>query len=295
MSENGEKHAVSGVYHPVGVTGALRAAGLSPRKSLGQNFFLNRRLLEDMVSLAGVSADDTVFEIGPGLGALTRVLARRAKKVVAVEIDEKLTRIARANVLDFENVRIVHGDFLKMDETAFLELVGEGPVRVASNLPYYATTPMLLHLLQWRRHILSMTVLVQKETVARLAASPGSKAYGALAVLIDRYARIQKGFDVPAAAFYPPPNVDSSVVHLIMKDNVSEIVDDDTFLRIVRAGLSMRRKTLANNLAANFGGVTRDEIAGILEDLGFSASVRGERLSSGNWEKLAWSLKKILQ
>ena len=281
---------IHSIYHPAGIARMLQSAGLGAKKSLGQNFFLDEALLEEMVHFAGIKGDDTVLEIGPGLGALTRVIANRAERVIAVEIDVKLAQLLRQNVADLAGVQIVEDDILNVGESKVASLVSE-PFKVVANLPYYATTPILMHLLSMRATIVSITVLVQREVIGRLMAEPGSKDYGVLTVLIRRYADAVPGPVISSDSFYPPPRVDSQVVRFDLKADVGSSVGDACFLKVVRAGLNMRRKTLLNNISALFPQVDKAELSKDLMAWGFADRVRAETLDVARWEKLALELQ----
>nr|WP_122011989.1 16S rRNA (adenine(1518)-N(6)/adenine(1519)-N(6))-dimethyltransferase RsmA [Maliibacterium massiliense] len=279
--------------HPTAIAAVMHDYGLQAKRNLGQNFFCDDNLLEAMVDASEVGPQDAVLEIGPGLGALTQHLCARAAHVTAVEIDGRLIAPLREAVADFTNVQIVQGDFLRMEDCKLKQLGAAAFLRVVANLPYYITTPVLEKLLMSDAHIVSTTVLVQKEAAGRILASPGSKAYGVLSVMVRHFCQARACFDVPRQAFVPQPGVDSCVVHLCRKEErVPPACGDAFMMRVVRAGFAMRRKTLLNNLCAPAIGLARDQAQAILAACGLDARVRGEVLPEETWQHIAELIAK---
>jgi 16S rRNA (adenine1518-N6/adenine1519-N6)-dimethyltransferase len=237
------------------------------KKRFGQHFLTNKSIPQRILQLADINPEDTVVEIGPGKGRLTTVLASAARRVIAIEIDRDLIPSLRTGLPS--NVEIIEGDALQID----LPLT---PFHIVSNLPYNVATPLFKRFIEHRDHILTVTVMVQKEVAERLIAKPRTKAYGPLSVLIQYYANVAYGFTVPPGAFTPPPKVDSAVIRLDWKPDVP---GDTPFTDFVHEAFSSRRKTLANNLLSMFGSLERDEIIHRLEQAGIAANARPEELS----------------
>ncbi len=252
--------------------------GFTFKKGLGQNFLTSREVLEDISDAAEI--ENGVIEIGPGFGVLTAQLAAESKKVVTIELDERLIDVLAYTLSDFDNVKIINADVLKLDLKKLIddEFNGER-VSIAANLPYYITTPIISKLLEERLPIKNIVVMVQKEVAARMAAEPSSKDYGAITVMCRYFTEPSIVTDVPAQLFVPRPKVDSAVLKLRVLDKPSVVViDEKMFFRVVKAAFSQRRKTLLNCLCANFP-IPKDEMSSLLESVGVTPSRRGETLS----------------
>ncbi|ASS67670.1 MULTISPECIES: 16S rRNA (adenine(1518)-N(6)/adenine(1519)-N(6))-dimethyltransferase RsmA [unclassified Paenibacillus] len=268
--------------------------GFSFKKSLGQNFLIDPNILNKIVAAAGLDATKGALEIGPGIGALTQQLAREAGKVAAVEIDRRLIPILQEVLEADENVRIVHGDVLEIDlQALFKEQFGEvSGVSVVANLPYYVTTPILMKLLEERLPLENIVVMIQKEVAERMAAKPGTKAYGSLSVAVQYYAVPELVCIVPHTVFIPQPNVDSAVIKLAMRDKPAvDVADEDFFFRTVQACFAQRRKTIHNNLSSWLGKDKREELTRILESTGIDPVRRGETLSLQEYASLTAALE----
>lgn len=252
------------------------------KHSLGQNFIEDEELLERLAQLSLVTPEDCVLEIGPGFGALTKPLSRRAKQVVSLEIDRTLLPILEVTLEACKNVRVICGDVMKTDLSALVrEQFGEGDfsLRVAANLPYYITTDVLIKLLNELPNARSIAVMIQKEVGDKLLSGPGDEGYGPLAVMCQYLCDVERALDVPAACFTPPPKVDSSFMVLVRRASPLYAVEDEAFFfRLVRGAFAMRRKTLVNNLIATFS-LNRDEAQGCLEACGIGLQARAESLS----------------
>lgn len=256
-------------------------------KTFGQNFLITQRIPEKIAESAEIDENTTVLEIGPGIGCLTRCLAKRAKKVVSVEIDDRLIPILSETLEDLDNVRIVHNDILKTDLPQLF--AGEEKLAVCANLPYNITTPILVYLLESGLKFDSITVMVQKEVAQRFCAEKGSKDYGAITLFLNYYTKPKMLFSVAAGNFLPKPRVDSAVLRL------SAIVppvntDPKELFRIIRGAFSMRRKTLQNTLASI--GIPKETTAKALEALRLSPSARGEELDLKQYAALVEELNK---
>ena len=247
--------------------------------------------MRKIADAAEISEEDNVLEIGPGVGTLTEELALRAKKVLAVEIDEKL-RDLHKETLALDNVKVVYGDFLDLDlKKLCQEEFGDEGFKVVANLPYYVTTPIIEKLILAQVNLISITVMVQKEVAKRLAAEPGSKDYGSLSVFINYYTDCKYKFQVPSSVFMPKPNVDSAVVNLKMKER--EDLDTDFLFKIVRAAFTTRRKTLINSFSNSGLPYSKDEIKRALELSGIDGGRRAETLSLEEFIVLSVNFKSV--
>ena len=222
------------------------------QKKFGQNFLIDGHVLDKIIAGAGVTKDDMVLEIGPGIGTLTQQLALRAEKVTSVELDQRLLPILEETVGEFENLHILHGDILQFDVPQLLEQEFAGlHVAVCANLPYYITTPILMHLLESGANIDSITVMVQKEVAEKLQAPVGTRNSGAITAAVNYYGTVEMLFTVPRDSFLPPPNVDSAVIRIdVQKRYADQTRDPQHFFSMLKHGFSQRRKTLVNALSA---------------------------------------------
>ena len=252
------------------------------QKKYGQNFLVDPNVLERVMDAAGVSGEDCVLEIGPGIGTMTQLLAERAGKVVAVEIDRNLIPILEETLSPYSNVTVINEDVLKLDVEEAIRVRGEGrPVKVVANLPYYITTPIIMSLLEGGAPLESITVMVQKEVAERMQAGPGTKDYGALSLAVQYYSRPEVVANVPPNCFIPRPNVGSAVIRLTRYGTPPvQAADPGKLFTVIRASFNQRRKTLANSLGNAPGlSVSRERVAGILEEMGLPAMIRGEALT----------------
>jgi len=267
----------------------LRAHGLRPRKRWGQNFLCDRNVLDRIVRAAALTSGDHVLEIGPGLGALTRALAGQAASVTAVEIDPLLEPILRETTGGLPNVRLVFGDFLKLDLGSLLEeAFGGGPGVVAANIPYYITSPLIERLMGQKGRICRMVLLVQQEFAQRLAARPGTDEYGSMSVFAQYHCRVELLGTVSRHVFVPPPEVSSAIVRLTPAlPGTVAVQDEARFFRLVRAAFSQRRKTLLNTLSTAEAGLSRAEAEALLRRCGIDPGRRGETLSLEEFARLA--------
>ena len=265
------------------------------QKKFGQNFLIDGHVLDKIIAGAGVTKDDMVLEIGPGIGTMTQYLAEAAGKVVAVEIDRNLLPILQETLADYDNVKVIHADVLSLDlQKLVQEENGGRPIKVVANLPYYITTPIIMALFEQHVPLANVTVMVQKEVAARMKSGPGSKDYGALSLAVQYYAEPYIVANVPCNCFMPRPNVDSAVIRLTRYEEPPVQVKDEKMLfKIIRASFNQRRKTLQNGLnnssELNF---TKDQIAAAIAEAGFSPSVRGEALTLEQFAKLTDILLK---
>lgn len=247
------------------------------KKEMGQHFIFDPALIEALAEASGVTRDDGVLEIGPGRGTLTAALARRARKVIAVELDRTLISGLHASMALYPNVEIVQGDILRQDLALLAERLG-APCRVAANLPYNITTPAVERLLTGGLPFLSLAVMVQKEAGERMLAGPGEPGYGPLSILVDLYAHAREMLEIPASSFTPPPKVDSAFLLMTLRDAPRLCLDrPERLLRLVRVAFAQRRKTLLNNLVGGLA-LPRDQAAQAIARCGLPPDVRAERV-----------------
>ena len=266
----------------------LRASGFRFNKALGQNFIFDGNLLDAIVSDAGVTAEDTVVEIGTGAGTLTARLAARAKKVFSFEVDERLRPVLDISLKGAENVEVVFRDVMKMKDDELREMIG-GEFKVVANLPYYITTPLIMRFAESTLPVSSLTVMVQKEVADRLTAEVGSADYAAVTLAVKVFGDAAVTRIVDRHMFRPAPNVDSAVVRIDRVPGRLDGADEKLVRKLVRAAFAMRRKTLVNNLAASFG-IPKQQATDLVTACGFPADVRGERLSLDDFIRLAGAM-----
>lgn len=253
----------------------LNQYGLRANKKLGQNFLINQQIIDEIIEKSQITKEDTVLEIGPGLGSLTKALMQNAKRVIAVELDENMVNILN-NRFNNENLEIINDDILKININEITDKYGK--IKVVANLPYYITTPIVMKLLEEEYNIESITVMVQKEVGERLCADPGSRDFGAVTVGVNFYSKSKVIIDVPKDNFMPVPEVDSCVIKLDILDEPPVILKDKKrFFRLVKAAFSQRRKTINNSLAS--GEFSKESVLAVLNKLGIDAKLRAEDLS----------------
>ena len=261
--------------------------GLGPKRSLGQNFLVDDRYLTDVIQAADLQPDDTVLEIGPGLGVLTHQLAERVENVIAVELDDQLVAILGDQFAEQPKVKIVHGDILESDPAELTKFTIHN-YKVVANLPYYITSPVLRHLLEASQPPSLAVVMVQKEVAERICATPGQMSI--LAVSVQFYASPSLVCHVPADAFYPQPKVDSAVLRLdVLPEPAVPDVDPDRFFQIVRAGFGQKRKQLLNSLGAGLR-LPKDQVSAACESAGIDPRRRAQTLSLDEWGRLYHAL-----
>ena len=260
------------------------------QKKFGQNFLIDSHVLDKIVSAAGITKDDFVLEIGPGIGTMTQYLAASARKVFAVEIDKALIPILEDTLKEFDNVQVINQDILKVDIKKLAEEHNDGkPIKVVANLPYYITTPIIMGLFESEVPLDSITVMVQKEVADRMKVGPGTKDYGALSLAVQYYAEPYIVANVPPNCFMPRPKVGSAVIRLTRHEKPPvEVADEKLMFRLIRASFNQRRKTLANGLNNSPElSYSKEEIQQTIEKCGFKAGIRGEALTLEDFAKLA--------
>ena len=260
------------------------------QKKFGQNFLIDIHVLDKIISAAGITGDDCVLEIGPGIGTMTQYLAENAGHVVAVEIDRNLIPILKETLADYDNVTVINEDILRVDIKALAEEYNGGkPIKVVANLPYYITTPIIMGLFESGVPIDNITVMVQKEVADRMKEGPGSKDYGALSLAVQYYAEPEIVANVPPNCFIPRPNVGSAVIRLTRhKEMPVEVKDPALMFKIIRASFNQRRKTLQNGLGnASELPYTKEQIAAAIAEMGLTPTIRGEALSLAQFAQLS--------
>lgn len=260
------------------------------QKKFGQNFLIDTHVLEKIIFAAGITKNDCVLEIGPGIGTMTQYLAENAGHVVAVEIDRNLIPILKETLADYDNVTVINEDILRVDIKALAEEYNGGkPIKVVANLPYYITTPIIMGLFESGVPIDNITVMVQKEVADRMKEGPGSKDYGALSLAVQYYAEPEIVANVPPNCFIPRPNVGSAVIRLTRhKEMPVEVKDPALMFKIIRASFNQRRKTLQNGLGnAPELPYTKEQIAAAIAEMGLTPTIRGEALSLAQFAQLS--------
>ena len=265
--------------------------GVSFQKKFGQNFLINPTVPERIAEAACGECGEGILEIGPGIGTLTRELAPRAEKVVALEIDTALIPILDETLADCPNTTVINQDVMKtdLDELVKREFLSKGlRVSVAANLPYYITTPILMKLVESRLPFDTITVMIQKEVAIRLTAPAGDSEYGAITAALSYYGKVERLFTVSAGCFLPAPKVDSAVIRITLYKEPPVAVKDEAMLfKTIRGAFAQRRKTLANSLSTEFSALGREGIASAIEAAGLSPSIRGERLTLEDFARLS--------
>ena len=275
----------------------LERHGFTFKKSFGQNFLTDTNILQKIVDTAEINKNVNVIEIGPGIGALTEFLAENASEVMAFEIDERLVPILEDTLRDHDNVKVINEDVLKADlQTRVKEFENPNlPIKVVANLPYYITTPILMHLIESKIPFAEFVVMMQKEVADRISAEPNTKAYGSLSIAVQYYMTAKVAFVVPRTVFVPAPNVDSAILKMTRrKQPLVEVKDEDFFFRVSKASFVHRRKTLWNNLTSHFGKSeeVKNKLEQALENAAIKPSIRGEALSISDFARLSDALRE---
>lgn len=260
------------------------------QKKFGQNFLIDSHVVEKIIRSAGLTNEDCVLEIGPGIGTMTQYLAESAREVIAVEIDKNLIPILSETLGAYDNVTIINEDILKVDIQKLVDSHNQGkPIKVVANLPYYITTPIIMGLFESHVPIDSITVMVQKEVADRMQVGPGTKDYGALSLAVQYYAKPEIVANVPPNCFIPRPNVGSAVIRLTRHDVCPvQVTDEALMFKLIRAAFNQRRKTLVNAVGNAAGlGISKDDVKQVLEAEGLSQTIRGEALTLEQFALLA--------
>ena len=275
----------------------LERHGFTFKKSFGQNFLTDTNILQKIVDTAEIDKNVNVIEIGPGIGALTEFLAESAAEVMAFEIDDRLVPILADTLRDFDNVTVLNQDILKVDLAQYIAEFKNPdlPIKVVANLPYYITTPILMHLIESGIPFSEFVVMMQREVADRISAQPNTKAYGSLSIAVQYYMTAKVAFIVPRTVFVPAPNVDSAILKMVRRDQPAvEVQDEKFFFKVSKVSFVHRRKTLWNNLTSHFGKSeeTKAKLTAALEQAELSPSVRGEALTLVDFARLADALKE---
>ena len=274
----------------------LERHGFTFKKSFGQNFLTDTNILQKIVDTAEIDKKVNVIEIGPGIGALTEFLAESAAEVMAFEIDDRLVPILADTLRDFDNVTVVNQDILKVDLAQYIAEFKNPdlPIKVVANLPYYITTPILMHLIESGIPFSEFVVMMQKEVADRISAQPNTKAYGSLSIAVQYYMTAKVAFIVPRTVFVPAPNVDSAILKMVRRDQPAVAVQDEKFFfKVSKASFVHRRKTLWNNLTSYFGKSEeiKAKLERSLEVIDLAPNVRGESLDLETFARLSDALK----
>ena len=282
------------LWRPATIKEVLGRHGFRFSKALGQNFLIDPRVCPRMAAESGAAECAGAIEVGPGLGVLTYELAQVAKKVVAIELDQRLFPVLGETLADCPNVELVQGDVLKLDLHALIQEKFDGQeVCVCANLPYYITSPVIMGLLEGGLPLKSITVMVQKEAAERICAQPGQRACGAVSVSVHYHSQPQVLFGVSRGSFLPPPNVDSAVIRLdLHREPPVQVADEGWFFRVSRAAFAQRRKTAANSISASLG-LPKAQVEAALGAAGIPANARAEQLSLEQFAALANALPPL--
>ncbi len=276
--------------NPTNTLAVINRYNFAFAKKYGQNFLIDEGIVSKIVREAGITSDDFVLEIGPGIGTMTQFLCENAREVAAVEIDERLIPILGDTLSGYDNVTVINRDILKVDIGALAAEKNAGrPIKVVANLPYYITTPIIMGLFESHAPIDSITVMVQKEVADRIRTGPGSKDYGALSLAVQYYAKPEVVLNVPPECFMPRPSVGSSVIRLIKHQNPPVCVKDEALMfRIIRASFNQRRKTLLNGLKNSADlDFSKEQLESAIDKMGLSPTVRGETLTLEQFARLS--------
>ncbi|MBE5884740.1 MAG: 16S rRNA (adenine(1518)-N(6)/adenine(1519)-N(6))-dimethyltransferase RsmA [Lachnospiraceae bacterium] len=275
---------------PQNTIAILQKYNFNFQKKFGQNFLIDTNVLDKIISSAQITKDDCVLEIGPGIGTMTQYLAESAGEVVAVEIDKALIPILQDTLQEYDNVTVINDDILKVDINKIVQERNAGrPIKVVANLPYYITTPIIMGLFESHVPLKSITIMVQKEVADRMQVGPGTKDYGALSLAVQYYAKPEIVANVPPNCFIPRPNVGSAVIRLTRYDEPPvQVKDESKMFALIRASFNQRRKTLVNGLGNAAGlNVSKEQVLQALEQMGLSATVRGETFTLEQFAKLS--------
>lgn len=279
---------------PANTIAVLQKYNFNFQKKFGQNFLIDTYVLENIIEESHITKDDCVLEIGPGIGTMTQYLCENARQVIAVEIDKTLIPILQDTLSEYDNVKVINEDILKVNINQICDEYNQGrPIKVVANLPYYITTPIIMGLFESHVPLESITIMVQKEVADRMQCGPGSKEYGALSLAVQYYAIPEIVQLVPPNCFMPRPNVGSAVIRLTRYSEAPVDVEDESFMfRVIRASFNQRRKTLVNGLQSGSLGVTKEDIQAAIAEMELSPTIRGEALTLEQFATLSNILLK---
>ncbi len=278
---------------PANTIEVLQKYNFNFQKKFGQNFLIDTHVLERIIEESGITKDDCILEIGPGIGTMTQYLAENAREVVAVEIDKALIPILQDTLKEYDNVTVINDDILKVDINKIVQEKNQGnAIKVVANLPYYITTPIIMGLFESHVPLKSITIMVQKEVADRMQVGPGTKDYGALSLAVQYYAKPEIVANVPPNCSMPRPNVGSAVIRLTRYEKPPVVVENEKFMfQLIRASFNQRRKTLVNGLQNGGLGLGKEKILQVLEEMGLPATIRGEALTLEQFAELSNKLK----
>lgn len=291
-----ERMPMATLGNPQNTIAVLQKYNFNFQKKFGQNFLIDTHVLDKIISAAGITDEDLILEVGPGIGTMTQYLCEHARKVVAVEIDRNLIPVLEDTLSSYDNVKVINADILKVDINKLVQEENGGrPIKVVANLPYYITTPIIMGLFESHVPIENITVMVQKEVADRMQEGPGTKNYGALSLAVQYYAEPYIVANVPPNCFMPRPKVGSAVIRLTSHEKPPVKVEDEAFMfQIIRASFNQRRKTLVNGLYNAPGiNVSKEEIVEALTKMGMPATVRGETFTLEQFATLSQLLKEV--
>ena len=284
--------------NPKNTIEVIQKHGFNFQKKFGQNFLIDTHVLDKIIDESGITKDDCVLEIGPGIGTMTQYLCENAREVIAVEIDKALIPILEETLSEYDNVTVINDDILKVDVQKIVnEKNGGKPIKVVANLPYYITTPIIMGLFESHLPLKSITIMVQKEVADRMQVGPGTKDYGALSLAVQYYAKPEIVANVPPNCFMPRPNVGSAVIRLTKYEEPPVFVENEEFMfSLIRATFNQRRKTLVNAIgnAPNLN-ISKEAVAEVLEEMGESATVRGETFSLEKFAEFSNKISKKMR
>ena len=276
----------------------IQKYGFNFQKKFGQNFLIDTHVLDKIIDESGITKEDCVLEIGPGIGTMTQYLCENAREVIAVEIDKALIPILEDTLSEYDNVTVINDDILKVDVQKIVdEKNGGKPIKVVANLPYYITTPIIMGLFESHLPLKSITIMVQKEVADRMQVGPGTKEYGALSLAVQYYAKPEIVANVPPNCFMPRPNVGSAVIRLTKYEKPPVLVENEELMfSLIRATFNQRRKTLVNAIgnASNLN-ITKEMVAEVLSEMGESATVRGETFTLEKFAEFTNKIEKKLR
>ena len=290
--DNNDKHLVN----PQNTIEVLKKFDFHFQKKFGQNFLIDSHVLDKIIRAAGITKEDGILEVGPGIGTMTQFLCESAKNVLAVEIDKALLPVLEYTLADYDNVNVINGDILKQDIWELAEKYNDGKAfKVVANLPYYITTPIIMGFLENDSPVKSITVMVQKEVAERMQAGPGTKAYGALSLAVQYYSKPYLAANVPQNCFMPRPNVASAVINLEKYDKPPvETKDEKLMFEIIKASFGQRRKTLWNGIKNSEKlNYSREQVESVLTDMNYDVNVRGETFDLAAFAEFATRMSKI--
>lgn len=281
------------LYSPRVMKDILDSYNFKFSKSLGQNFLIDGNIINKIVDAADIDESSGVIEIGPGFGTLTQCLCKRAKKVVAIEIDKSLTEVHK-NTIPYDNIKIIYEDFMKIDVDKIIIEEFEGmDVKLVANLPYYITTPIIMKVLEDKYNISKMVVMVQKEVAQRFNAKPNTKEYSAISLAVQYRADTKIAMIVPSSVFMPRPKVDSAVITLdILKKPRIDVADEKMLFKVIRGSFGQRRKTILNSLSSNLG-CSKEDVREVLEKADIDPGIRGEALSLAEFGRITDEMVKL--